>query len=140
MHHTDIISLSSSPPDRKLPPMYDMPWDPSKNIESSKGLGLFWTPSQNILGRLDLNLWDSRVAFNMFSNMASKSNLTLQIQQYLDDSLQIYDKRYNTIISNLDEIERELDKKLDEYYTRYVRMPYMGNYSYLDPLNPLSLH
>lgn len=54
------------------------------------------------------------------SQMMKSANLGLQMGQYFDDSLELYDKKYNNLMQNLDELERELDKKLDEYYTRYV--------------------
>ena len=43
-------------------------------------------------------------------------------------------------MEQLDETDRELEQKIGDYFTKYVQMPYMGNYSYMDPLNPISLH
>lgn len=88
---------------------------------------------QNALENTDVEL-------HYLGNQLNKNDLNIKVRQYLDDSLEIYKNKYERIMNELDELDRELDYKISDYYTKYVEMPYMGNYSYMDPLNPLSLH
>lgn len=64
----------------------------------------------------------------------------MELESYLDDNLKVLDNLYRSFMSTMEDTERKMDRDLDEFYTRYVSMPYMGNFSYIDPLNPLSLY
>jgi hypothetical protein len=43
-------------------------------------------------------------------------------------------------MEKLDEADRDVDENFSSFYQKYVQMPYIGNFSYIDPTNPLSLH
>ena len=60
--------------------------------------------------------------------------------QFNQDDMNLIGQKYENVVKKIDRMKVLLRERLQEFYTKYVQMPLMGNYAYWDLTTPITLH
>ena len=77
---------------------------------------------------------------NDLTSMLSNLNVQTKIEQLNQDDLEFFEEKKEDILKKIGGVKSQLNQQLGEFYTKYIQLPMMGNYSYWDLTNPASLH
>ena len=73
-------------------------------------------------------------------DLIDKENKEAKMDEMSNDDLQFFEERKEGVLKKIGSVKNQLQTRLGEFYTKYIQMPMMGNYSYWDLTNPASLH
>jgi hypothetical protein len=111
----------------------------SKFLKNSRQLGLFMN-YQEEAEKLQ-NATQSQAKFLKYIERTMKmENLESKIDQMNQDDLEYFEERKEKMLNKISNVKGKLQHQLREYFTKYVQLPTMGNYSYWDLSKPVTLH
>lgn len=72
--------------------------------------------------------------------LISRENTESKLDEMGNDDLAFFEERKEDVLKKIGGVKNQLQQRLGEFYTKYIQMPMMGNFSYWDLTNPASLH
>ena len=72
--------------------------------------------------------------------LIDQENKEAKLDEMSNDDLQFFEERKEDVLKKIGGVKNQLQQRLGEFYTKYIQMPMMGNFSYWDLTNPASLH